>query len=169
MAEKECKKCLETKDLEQFNRDASFRDGRKTKCKTCTRSEYNAEASRKSALKRKFGITPEEYDYLLDAQDGKCWLCKKECGSGRRLAVDHDHTTGEIRGLLCLRCNKYFVGNQNLESVTILKKYFENPPARQMWGGTSKFVPENMINPKKTRRRRRARTIKRQSPRTLRG
>jgi hypothetical protein len=41
---------------------------------------------------------------LLSAQDGRCAICGAERGT-RRLAIDHDHTTGFIRGLLCVRCN----------------------------------------------------------------
>jgi hypothetical protein len=42
---------------------------------------------------------------LLASQDGRCAICRSACGTGRRLAVDHDHATGRIRGLLCFRCN----------------------------------------------------------------
>ena len=53
-----------------------------------------------------FGITIEQYDKMLAAQDGVCAICAGECGSGRRLAVDHDHGTGRVRALLCVRCNR---------------------------------------------------------------
>lgn len=61
-------------------------------------------ASRRSELKRRFGITPEQYDEMLAEQEGVCAICGKEQG-GRTLAVDHDHSTGEVRGLLCTTCN----------------------------------------------------------------
>ncbi len=60
---------------------------------------------RKYSLKR-YGLTPEAYFELLATQDWKCAICSKEETSTKRLlAVDHDHATGEIRGILCHRCN----------------------------------------------------------------
>lgn len=59
---------------------------------------------RKSSLKRNFGITPEDYAAKLQAQGGVCAICAKP-PVDRRLAVDHCHTTGTIRGLLCVLCN----------------------------------------------------------------
>jgi hypothetical protein len=57
-----------------------------------------------------FGITPEEYAAMVVAQDGRCAICREEetataRGRVRSLAVDHDHETGAVRGLLCSRCN----------------------------------------------------------------
>jgi hypothetical protein len=54
---------------------------------------------------RKYGITPEQYDLLEQQQNGLCEICKQVCLTGRRLAVDHDHQTNKLRGLLCSRCN----------------------------------------------------------------
>jgi hypothetical protein len=52
------------------------------------------------------GISWEEYVRLLNAQNGVCAICKRqEQQSGKKLAVDHDHATGAIRGLLCADCN----------------------------------------------------------------
>ena len=60
--------------------------------------------SRRNKLKSKFGITLEEYSKMLETQQGVCAICG--CPPGKRsLAVDHDHTTGQIRELLCGRCN----------------------------------------------------------------
>jgi hypothetical protein len=53
-------------------------------------------------------IDPEEYERLLATQDYKCAICKRpreENTLGRRFAVDHDHNTGLVRGLLCYKCN----------------------------------------------------------------
>ena len=60
---------------------------------------------------RVYGLTPEQYTELVYAQRGVCAICLKaeiETGNGggvRGLAVDHDHETGQVRGLLCRRCN----------------------------------------------------------------
>lgn len=56
---------------------------------------------------RKYGITPTEYDAMLESQGGACAVCKQDDRDrlGRRLHVDHDHISGRVRGLLCTRCN----------------------------------------------------------------
>lgn len=58
-----------------------------------------------SNLERKYRITEGEYNQLLMLQGGVCKICGVHPKS-RRLAVDHDHRTGRIRGLLCHRCNR---------------------------------------------------------------
>lgn len=58
------------------------------------------------SLKAKYGITPEVYDAMFKQQNGVCKICKQtERGRYKNLAVDHNHRTGEVRGLLCRRCN----------------------------------------------------------------
>lgn len=54
---------------------------------------------------KKYGLTVADYQALLDKQGGTCALCGVPPADGRRLAVDHDHVTGRVRGLLCQRCN----------------------------------------------------------------
>ena len=71
-----------------------------------TKSSYNHEKARDYQLKRKFGINTDEYDALLQLQNGVCAICFRICATNRSLAVDHHHATGEIRGLLCGRCNR---------------------------------------------------------------
>lgn len=63
------------------------------------------ENGRRKNLKDRYGITIEEYDAMLASQDHKCAICGLEMDEGRRLAVDHDHTTGAVRGILHARCN----------------------------------------------------------------
>ena len=62
--------------------------------------------ARKPTRARQLGVTDEEYARLLAAQGGHCALCPNTPKT-RRLHVDHDHTTGRVRGLLCFRCNKF--------------------------------------------------------------
>ena len=57
-------------------------------------------------LKRKYGITVDQYNAMLKAQGGVCAICgKTKEQNGARLAVDHCHDTGIVRGILCIRCN----------------------------------------------------------------
>ena len=65
-----------------------------------------------------YGITPVEYDNLLKLQGGVCALCRQP-PNGRRLAVDHDHKTGKVRGILCIKCNRILEQFELLGSVKI--------------------------------------------------
>lgn len=61
--------------------------------------------ARKSHLKVSYDLSIEEYDALLLQQDNVCAICKKKCKRFTHLSVDHNHSTGKIRGLLCNDCN----------------------------------------------------------------
>lgn len=101
--------------------------------------------SRSYHLKRKFGITTEQYDELLRNQSGRCALCPKTPeDEGQALAVDHDHKTGEIRGILCRYCNHRVIGrHRDADLLRRMADYIEN-------GKTGWFVPPK---PKKRRRK----------------
>lgn len=67
-----------------------------------------------------------ERQKLSDAQEQRCAICRKhEHQFAKRLAVDHNHKTGKVRGLLCYRCNKFLVGRQTIESAKQLLNYLE--------------------------------------------
>lgn len=59
----------------------------------------------RSALKRTYGITLEQRDRMIAAQGFACAICAKALGDGRKAHVDHCHTTGRVRGMLCGKCN----------------------------------------------------------------
>jgi hypothetical protein len=59
---------------------------------------------RKTHLKKKYGLTPEQYEARLERQGGVCLICGRPPGK-TALHVDHCHVTGRVRGLLCFRCN----------------------------------------------------------------
>ncbi len=61
--------------------------------------------SRERYLNKTYGITEAQYNFLLEAHSGKCWICDKP-PKVRRLHVEHDHKTGRIRGLACWTCNR---------------------------------------------------------------
>ena len=56
-------------------------------------------------LKRKFGMTIEQYEVMLAAQGGGCFICGRAPREDISLHVDHDHSTGRVRGILCFCCN----------------------------------------------------------------
>ena len=115
--EKKCTKCGEVKQETDF-----YKTGRKTDknpnnrhsvCKECTKARLKVSASqsperkRELHLRRYYGITPEEYDEMLEMQSGKCAVCKTDTAGGKHnvFCVDHDHVTGKVRELLCKDCN----------------------------------------------------------------
>ena len=75
--------------------------------KTYARLKEKGNTSRRDRhLVSKYSITQEDYNSLFVAQEGRCAICgKHQSEVSRTLAVDHDHETGEIRGLLCHSCN----------------------------------------------------------------
>jgi hypothetical protein len=114
--EKHCKGCDRTLPADSFYRRADRADGKAlyARCKECQSASYkswaakNPGASRERNLKSKYGIDAEEYMRLLEEQGGGCALCGSEESrweSSPWLHVDHDHETGEVRGLLCHLCN----------------------------------------------------------------
>lgn len=60
---------------------------------------------------------------MLAAQGGGCAICGKQCPTGRALAVDHDHDTGEIRGLLCYKHNTALGLLDSIELLTAAISY----------------------------------------------
>ena len=80
---------------------------------------------RDARYRREYGITLVEYDQMLAEQGGVCAICKKE-PDGRRLSVDHDHVTGEVRGLLCVRCNS-FLGYYESSWRVEAERYLRGP------------------------------------------
>jgi hypothetical protein len=88
-----------TPEQQQKQREASERY-RKNK------PVQQAAATRRWWLKKTYGLDMEQYNNMFEAQAGYCALCgKHQTTLSRRLAVDHDHRTGAVRGLLCGRCN----------------------------------------------------------------
>ncbi len=83
--------------------------------------------ARRAALKRRYGITPEQYDEILARQGGKCAICgngNPQTNRPSRFHVDHCHETGHIRGLLCIKCN-HALGRfgDSVEGVERVLKY----------------------------------------------
>ena len=140
--EKKCFKCKEILPVESFNKDASRGDGYAYWCKSCW-SEYSktdkrkalnkkhrdgrtVEQKREYLLRSAYNMTLQDYDDLFELQDGKCAICGLP-EINKRFCVDHDHGTGEVRGLLCDNCNKalghFFDNTENMKNaITYLKR-----------------------------------------------
>lgn len=130
-----CRICKQWKQADDFYPSKKAKDRLRGECKECE-SAYQAERRknrpnirRQCDLKAKYGITVEEYDAALKLQDGKCACCRSIIKRGRfeRLAVDHCHTTGLARGLLCCNCN-LGIGllGDNLKGLKQALDYLEN-------------------------------------------
>jgi hypothetical protein len=81
--------------------------GRREKLAEYERSRGVTERKRQHARKRRYGISHEQYEALYEKQGGLCAICRRahEESFRGRLRVDHDHSSGAVRGLLCDRCN----------------------------------------------------------------
>ena len=107
-----CIVCKESKLLTDFYVRNKVKGYLSSSCKECDkarvkkRHEEDPSRAKGNDLKRKYGITLDEHNKMFDEQNGVCYLCKKP-GDGRwkKLCVDHDHTTGKVRKLLCRSCN----------------------------------------------------------------
>lgn len=116
-----CKVCSIEKELTEFrivnNKNKSYQ---LYKCRECERleslernkkiKERDPDYWRRKHLKRSFNISLDEYNLMLEKQEGRCAICKTDdphvdTKSGFHFAVDHCHTTGKVRGLLCAHCN----------------------------------------------------------------
>ena len=128
MSEKECHKCLKTLPLTEYYRINKHEENVRPWCKTCSRKSVNACKARQRSglkvekkknnrraeraayrLKSDYGMSEDGYQSMLDSQFGKC--ANLNCANiatnhvKRKLFVDHNHTTGQVRGLLCQHCN----------------------------------------------------------------
>lgn len=110
-----------------------FERGRK-KCRDCREADRTKPGNSRSPertlryrLDYLYGITPEKYDEMLVAQGGLCKICRgSDNGPWGKLAVDHCHKTGRVRGLLCAKCNKGLGQfNDNPELIRLAAAYLD--------------------------------------------
>ncbi len=93
--------------------------------------EVQCERSHWRNVKRKYGITKEQYEQLLSLQNGRCAICGKEKQtSGKRLGIDHCHNSALVRGILCESCNALLGSIEAREDwMSKAQNYLTNPPA----------------------------------------
>jgi hypothetical protein len=105
--------------MDKIERVKKWRQENKDKCNAYnkkwmdknkeSRTQYNKEYYKHNKEKKKhyhLPITINEFYKMLDNQDGKCWICGKLSSESKKsFSVDHNHITGEVRGLLCNSCN----------------------------------------------------------------
>lgn len=107
------------------------------RCATCKRDfkKVQDKARHEAYVLKTYGLGAGEYDRLYAAQNGTCYICTRATGKTKKLAVDHDHVTGYVRGLLCGPCNK-LLGHFRDDPRALVRAafYLENPPAQQHIG-----------------------------------
>jgi len=99
---KYCKHCDTTKSKSEYHKKEKGLEGLDSMCKECKK-----EKARGWRYRSLYGISVAEYDLMFEKQDGRCAICGTDSpGRGKRtMCIDHCHTTGEVRGLLCHSCN----------------------------------------------------------------
>lgn len=105
---KACAKCAEAKPLAEFHRQGVGK--RHSYCRTCYNAMYRGKARkpvpfaqrRAQNIKARYGITTAELTAMRNRQGGVCAICREP---PQREVIDHDHSTGRVRGLLCHPCN----------------------------------------------------------------
>lgn len=98
-----CSICKKEKELEKFGKNKSMALGYAYQCKPC----HNRRVNDRHRFTR-YGVTSEQFKEMLTKQDNLCAICRKVsvgCRKGSDLCIDHCHTTGRVRGLVCKRCN----------------------------------------------------------------
>lgn len=138
MGSKVCPTCLKRKELLEFYKRNSTKDGRYSECKKCNdlrRSEWKKDKPlhkrvylKQWKLMGRFGLTLDDYVSMMDEQKGCCLVCGGSLDSGAKQSpcVDHDHNTGKVRGLLCNRCNRGIgMLGDNYESVLKAAEYLK--------------------------------------------
>ena len=120
--EKKCIKCNEIKSLEFFhyykknNRYHSL-------CSDCKKQRFRTYQKEFGRFNR-HGITKEVYEEMVKQQNNKCFTCEEKYDV---LYIDHNHSTGTIRKLLCRNCNSALgLLKENINTIKNLKKYVEN-------------------------------------------
>ena len=139
-----CGGCSSVKPLDEFNRDTGKKDGRQSRCKACEYEGYKRrlaedpervrriarDSARRNRRRNMYGVTNEEFAEMCEAQGGVCAICQREPGQ-LGLVLDHDHETGEVRGVICSPCNSGLgLFQDDPEFLRVAAAYLEAHPRR---------------------------------------
>jgi len=124
---KRCSKCKASKSTSEFNKNRRREDGLDLWCRNCVKQNHSSYYARNRLkviestkakrdprrhkdlhLQRSYDMTIDQYEALVEQQNGRCAICKKRVtkdSRGRTFAVDHCHQCFRLRGLLCTKCN----------------------------------------------------------------
>jgi len=110
---KYCKSCDTTKPIDDFYLRNKTSMVRHSTCKECdkkrVKENHDPVAYRNAELQRRYGITQQDYEVMIAEQNNQCAICNTTEPGGRHnrgyFVVDHCHTTGKVRKLLCNNCN----------------------------------------------------------------
>lgn len=135
---KTCSHCGKTKLVNEYY-NSQLKSGYAASCKTCLKTirkkrfdsnpDYFKRRARDLRYQLDYGITLDDYEQLLTKQNNQCDICGTDTPVGGRenFAIDHDHSTGKIRGLLCNDCNLGLGSFQdNKESLKKAIQYLTN-------------------------------------------
>lgn len=111
-----------------------------SRCATHWREEKKRRkaAAHENYVGKTYGLAPGDYQRLYEAQLKTCAICLRATGKTKRLAVDHDHATDEVRGLLCGPCNSMLAHARDSDMFFYRAAgYLQNPPAQRFLKGDS--------------------------------
>ena len=120
-----CLNCKTPQPPEEFyaHRPERKATSYRTKCRTCLNDDAYF-----NSIRRQFGLSRDDYQRILESQNRVCAICKEPPTTTMRLAVDHDHQTGKVRGLLCRECNRGLGIFKDLpERLRAAAAYLEQP------------------------------------------
>ena len=124
-----CPKCKIIKSLSNFCKDSARKCGLQSYCRDChkisKKNDYEMERDdyRDRRLRNRYGLSLKDFNRMLDSQNNSCMICDNKISifeKSNLVYVDHNHTTGEVRGLLCNTCN-WGIGSFK-DSPYLLKK-----------------------------------------------
>ena len=100
---RECRSCSQERPLSDY-------EPTRLVCRDCRSLQKKLQ---------KFSISEADYNKLFEQQNGRCAICNThQCSTGKALAIDHDHKTGKVRGLLCMPCNTA-IGKLNDDPILV--------------------------------------------------
>lgn len=137
MITKTCNRCENSWPIEDFDKHNGFSSGRRPLCKHCRnevrRNRYNKvkddnqfkTKKKDMQIKWRYGISLEQYNEMYERQGGVCAVCSKV--SDKKLCIDHDHETGQVRALVCDRCNRAMgASNDDAVILRLCAEYLES-------------------------------------------